>query len=225
VKLKKQPNLSERTEWILSIMLYGSGAALMAAGVVFYRAHVVRVADPKPLEVSTSEVIGRLPDLFGNPKARWTLVEFGDYQCAPCRRASIEVRRVMSSVGDRLRFQFRNYPLRPIHPLSQSAAVAAEVARSRGEFWKVHDWFYDDVLTTDRIQSVNRTYASVKAMAGSANERDASAVVEKDIKAGESLGVNSTPTFFLCCPGNRVYRLGSLKQVQQLVRDTDRSFG
>jgi len=51
------------------------------------------------------------PHIRGNPKARVTLEEFGDFECPVCATYSVEVKKIEAEFGDRLRVIFREYPL------------------------------------------------------------------------------------------------------------------
>ena len=62
----------------------------------------------------------------GPADAPLTLVEYGDYECPYCGRAYPIVKYVQEQLGDKLRFVFRNFPLRELHPHAQHAAEAAE---------------------------------------------------------------------------------------------------
>ena len=75
----------------------------------------------------------------GRAGAGITLVEYGDYQCPGCAQAYLMVKRAQQEVGSQLRFVFRHFPLRDIHPHAQRAAEAAEAASAQGKFWEMHD--------------------------------------------------------------------------------------
>ena len=63
----------------------------------------------------------------GKTDALITLVEYGDYQCPHCGRAYPIVKAVQEHFGDRLRFVFRNFPLREAHSWAETAAAATLV--------------------------------------------------------------------------------------------------
>src|SRR5947209_7901019 len=50
------------------------------------------------------------PHIRGNPDARVTLEEFGDFQCPTCSLYSGELRKIENEFGERLRVIFREYP-------------------------------------------------------------------------------------------------------------------
>lgn len=75
----------------------------------------------------------------GPDTAPVTLVEYADYECPYSRLANHVIKGVQGELGGQLRFVYRNFPLREIHPHAQHAAEAAEAAAHQGAFWKMHD--------------------------------------------------------------------------------------
>ncbi len=57
-------------------------------------------------------------------------------------RAYPIIEEVRQRLGDRLVFVFRHFPLAELHPFALSAAVAAEGAALKGQFWPMHDKLY-----------------------------------------------------------------------------------
>jgi hypothetical protein len=94
------------------------------------------------LNVSAAKVIGVHPCYRGEADAPYTLVEFGDYQCPPCREANRELSPILEKCRFKLRFVFRNLPLVSIHKYAMEAAVLAAMARDQGKFWAMHDELY-----------------------------------------------------------------------------------
>src|SRR6476620_4046070 len=72
-----------------------------------------------------------------------TLVEYGDYECPYCGRAYPIVKKLQHELGSQLRFVFRNFPLKEIHPHAQHAAEAAEAAAAQGRFAEMHDALFE----------------------------------------------------------------------------------
>ncbi|MCO6705133.1 thioredoxin domain-containing protein, partial [Streptomyces sp. CHB9.2] len=54
--------------------------------------------------------------LRGPVDAPLTLVEYGDYECPFCGRATGTVEELRERFGDRLRYVFRHVPLDDVHP-------------------------------------------------------------------------------------------------------------
>jgi len=82
--------------------------------------------------------------IHGNEDALVTLVEYADYQCPYCGSAHPVIKRLQKSLGRKLRFVFRNFPLTHAHPYALLAARAAEAAALQGKFWDMHDLIFEN---------------------------------------------------------------------------------
>jgi protein-disulfide isomerase len=141
----------------------------------------------------------------GPENAPVVLEEFGDYQCPPCREVFPEVEAIRREYGDRLRFVFRHYPLTSIHPRALLAAHAAEAAGAQGKFWEMHRALYENQQAwspTPDPRPLFETYARQAGLDAERFRRDlgnqeSDARVVADHARARSLGVESTPTFFL----------------------------
>jgi len=80
----------------------------------------------------------------GPDDAPLTLVEYGDYQCPYCGAAYPVVKRLQKTLGEKLRFVFRNFPLTQVHPYALIAAEATEAAALQGRFWEMHDLLFEE---------------------------------------------------------------------------------
>ena len=65
----------------------------------------------------------------GDPDAALTFVEYGDFECPFCSRATGAIDEVRAHFGDELRYVWRHLPLERVHPRSFDAARAV---RRRG---------------------------------------------------------------------------------------------
>jgi Na+:H+ antiporter, NhaA family len=137
---------------------------------------------------------------LGPPSARYSLVEYGDYESPHCRNVIGPVKELVRELQDDLCFVFRNYPQPAIHPRSRPAAEAAEAAGLQGKFWLMHDRVFDH--QDDLSDSVLREIAKGLPIEMEDFERDISSGtaarrVDEDIESANESGVGDTPTFFV----------------------------
>ena len=147
----------------------------------------------------SSPVTGR-DHAQGPPDAAVTLVEYGDYECPHCGRAYPIVKEIQKRLGSRLRFVFRNFPLKEIHPHAEHAAEAAEAAAVQGKFWEMHDTIFEHQRALDDRHLVE--FAVELALDEARLQRELAshmhaARVREDFLSGIRSGVNGTPTFFI----------------------------
>lgn len=198
--------------------LLSAAFALAAVRTVFLHKQADKVAMASQfIPFQSTEVISPGRSYAGNPRSSYTLVEFGDYQCPPCREVSKKVPQVLNRYSGKVCFQFRNLPLVRVHPYAQPAAIAAEAAREQGQFWPAHDLLYRNELTPQSIRSLSNMKALNRERFSADCKGTARAAVAADTKEAARLGLHMTPTFLLCCPGGRVARLESLDQLDDFV--------
>ena len=136
----------------------------------------------------------------GPADAPLTLVEYGDYQCPYCGGAHPVVKRLQKTLGKKLRFVFRNFPLTQAHPYALIAAEAAEAAALQGRFWEMHDLVFEQqaLLEPDIIpqwaESLGLDLGKLEndISRGTVKER-----IKEDRQSGIRSGVNGTPTFYI----------------------------
>jgi protein-disulfide isomerase len=136
----------------------------------------------------------------GDPNAKLTLLEYGDYECPHCGRAHPIVKRVQKHFGRRLRFVFRNFPLTQIHPNAQAAAETAEFAGLNGRFWEMHDLIYENqarLAPPLLLALAEELGLSSSALREALAARTLEPRVRRDFQSGVRSGVNGTPTFFI----------------------------
>jgi protein-disulfide isomerase len=144
--------------------------------------------------------IGSYDHLHGILGAELTLLEYGDFECPYCRRAAPIVEEVRARLGDRLVFTFRHFPLAELHPFALSAAVAAEGAALKGQFWPMHAKLYSGDEPRLRQEDLRR-YAEELGIPPEKVLWPATQFVEDrveaDFNSGVRSGVRGTPTFFV----------------------------
>lgn len=160
-----------------------------------------------PVPATDSEPPGaEPPHIRGNPDARATLEEFGDFQCPTCGIYSGELRKIEAEFGERLRVIFREYPLYPTpHENALVAAQAAEAAGLQGRFWEMHDKLYENQKSWAEAKDAVPIFVDYAKQIGLDTDRFArdlsgevvAARIFQDGKRAHALGVASTPTFFI----------------------------
>jgi len=136
----------------------------------------------------------------GPADAAVTLLEYGDYECPFCGAAYPIVKQVQETMGERLRFVFRNFPITTAHPHAEQAAEAAEAAAAQGQFWPMHDLLYENqrhLETDDLIAYASRLGLDVSRFQRELADHVHAARVREDFMSGVRSGVNGTPSFYI----------------------------
>ena len=132
--------------------------------------------------------------------AELSLVEYGDFECPYCRRAAPIVDEVRARLGDRLVFVFRHFPLAELHPFALSAAVAAEGAALKGQFWPMHAKLYSGDEPRLRQEDLRRYAEEIGIPPEKVlwpATRFVEDRVEADFNSGVRSGVRGTPALFV----------------------------
>jgi protein-disulfide isomerase len=150
----------------------------------------------------------------GKASAPVTLVEFSDFQCPYCARATPALREIESAYPNDVRIVWKHLPLN-FHQNAMPAALAAEAAREQGgaaKFWAMHDKLFSNQasLSAETYES----YARELGLDVSRFQRDMAspklkARVEEDAQLAQKLGVSGTPTFVV--NGERVVGANALR--------------
>jgi formate-nitrite transporter family protein len=131
--------------------------------------------------------------------AKYTLVEYGDYECPDCEMGSHVVKELLRDLGEDLCYVFRNFPLSAVHPNAQFAAEAAEAADAQGKFWLMHDRLFEHQteLSPPRIRQLAKEISlDVHRFEEDLRSGEPSRRVKEDQNGGTQSGVVGTPTFF-----------------------------
>ena len=153
---------------------------------------------PLSPQVAASLAEGKSPS-FGPADAKVTVVEFSDFQCPYCSRAATVVDQVKEKYSDRVRFVFRQFPL-PMHENARGAAEAALAANAQGKFWQFHDKLFKNQsqLTRDGLEGFAKDAGlNVADFKKALDSKAYAADVDADVKLGESVAVEGTPTMFI----------------------------
>lgn len=146
---------------------------------------------------------------YASDGAKVEIVEFSDLQCPACRAQYFAYEPILAKYADRpkdVKLEMKMFPLNAscnpsvpgvVHPAACQAAAAAVLARSKGTFEKLVDYFFvhQDDMTADWVK---REASDI----GQINDFDAQydraiEAVKTEASAGSALQINSTPTFFI----------------------------
>lgn len=143
--------------------------------------------------------------VVGTNKYSVRLVEYGDFECPACGQYYPLVKQIKDEYKDLIEFQFRNFPLDALHPAARGAHRAAEAAGNQGKFFEMHDLLYENQTSWKGTSSPIETFKSYATQLGldiTRFETDmksdlTNAIINADVKEGQSTGASGTPTFVL----------------------------
>lgn len=163
----------------------------------------------KPLTAAQQKkmVSGDAPS-FGPASAKVTVVEFADFQCPFSAKAARVISDVKAKYGSRIRFVFRQFPLK-FHTDAHRAAQAALAAHAQGKFWDYHDKLFavgpsnaSNTQKPDLSRATLDSYATQVRLDSARfkkaiDNKEYAGKVDADMKLAVELNVQGTPTLFV----------------------------
>lgn len=153
-------------------------------------------------------------DVTGDPAlgpggAPLQIVEFSDFLCPACQRASKMTAIITAHHRDDAQFIFKQFPLdttcnnaigRNVHSGACTVAAAAECAHQQGKFWAFHDLVFEGQGSYN-VANVERDAARLGLDLLRFNYCMSSGegleAVKRDIVEAAKVGVTSTPTYVI----------------------------
>ena len=165
----------------------------------------------KPADYTLSSRIIPGDHVKWSPAKKNILVEYSDLQCPACKSFNDLLltfegsQSAQSDIPAKITLVYRHFPLYQIHENAFKLAYAVEAAGKQDKFFEMVDAIYS---SQDELEKVTDTEAFVMKKASGLgldvkrfkNDMDSAEVkskVDADLAGGESMGISSTPTFFL----------------------------
>jgi protein-disulfide isomerase len=228
------------------LIQYGTGAALLAVIVVVVAIVVSQSgssgsgAGAGGDVVDASLVSNQLKGIqqndtvLGDPKAKVTVVEYGDLQCPVCKAFSFQVapdlisQVVRKGTAD---YEFRQFTI--LGPDSTTAAKAALAAGEQGRYWNFVELFYRNqgeentgYVTDDFLTSIAEAVGvqDISKWNADRNSSKIDAELRKIQNDAGALGLHATPSFVVEGPGGQKV-VGSgvlpLSQIESVIHSVE----
>ena len=190
----------------------GGLAVILIGGSSVY-AHFAAVAANKGVSFS--------PHVTGNPNATVTLTEYSDFVCPACEEFYPHVENILKQYGNKIRFEYKFFPLIGVHQNAVPAATAAETAAQQGKFFAMYNELFSNASqwanSPNPMPYFDQYAQKIGLNMNQFHRQFHSSLIKdkimKDYKAAQALGLTSTPTFFL--NGQKM----TIKSYQQFQND------
>ena len=180
-------------------VLAASVLAFVIATIVF------RISDAVRPVTETGETLARPVDperdhIFGDPQAPYVIVEYGDFQCGFCLKASGSIQEVYRELGDELCYVWRHAPLVQYHPNALAAAEASEAAAMQGKFFEFERGLFADQehqRPSDILRLAENLGLDVRRFEKDLMSAEVTARVRDDMLDAEAMNITAVPTLFV----------------------------
>lgn len=169
-----------------------------------------------PTQITMNTFLMNGSPILGDPKAKVTLVEFGDYQCHFCNvffhTTEDSVLKNYVETG-KVRMIFKDYNI--IGPDSVNASHGAHCANDQGKFWEYHDILYSNWTGENNGWASSENLLRFAQEIGLDIDEWSECMVEgvhsKTILASnddaKKLELTGTPAFFVIGPDGKTTRI------------------
>jgi protein-disulfide isomerase len=141
----------------------------------------------------------------GNPQARVKIVEFIDFQCPACAYGITLLKTYFDQHPNDIYIQVKYFPLTNMHHHAMLSALYSECAARQGKFWALDDLMIPQQSQWAQLISPDPVFQSMAQQAGMdinqlnacLSSDDARKVINDEKSVGQTLGISSTPTYFI----------------------------
>jgi len=138
----------------------------------------------------------------GSKNAKYTLVEYSDFQCPYCARGAQNVEALRKKYGADLRFVFKHLPLTNIHPQAMPAAqyMEAIALQSSEKAWEFHDKLFanQSQLGEPFFKETAKTLGvDLKRLEADVKSTKVADRIQADMLEAQGFGFSGTPGYLL----------------------------
>ncbi|MES2638631.1 MAG: vitamin K epoxide reductase family protein [Myxococcota bacterium] len=146
--------------------------------------------------------------VIGDTNARFTMVEWADFECPHCGIMSAELKEILDENKD-VKLYFKHYPISDRcnsfvqgerHVNACNAAAASECARLQGRFWELSRQMFKNqefLGKADIRFMAEQQQLDIPAFEACMADPATAEAVKQDVAAGGVAGVEGTPSIFL----------------------------
>lgn len=207
------PSTQRPATWLFWIMM---GLGVFGSVGLHAATSFVSQGSPGMVHKQIREFVSREPRVYpeissdpsvGPSNAPIQVIEFSDFFCPVCQRASKFNTIILASHRQDVRFVFKQFPLdtscndavqRMVHPGACAVAAAAECAHLQRKFWSLHDRIFEEGhLYNPKMleQDAARLGLDAPRFQACLASGEGLAAVKRDVAEGKRIGVASTPTY------------------------------
>jgi protein-disulfide isomerase len=155
----------------------------------------------------------------GAAQPKTTLVEFADYTCGHCKKASESLGQVLNQFKDSLRLTYIHFPLNSQEgSLPMVLAQGGVCAEAQGKFWEYHEKAFaaQGSQTLETPMAIAKELKLNETQYGACmKDKATTAKVLMGRAKGEAIGVQATPSIYLDGQKTESYEAQELMKVIQ----------
>lgn len=221
---KKQVS-QKRNEMLKKFGIWGGAIAILATSVW----GLILLSNSTPSsssdQAATAPAISSDDIIIGTPSAKVSLVEYSDFQCPACAAYHPIVNQLLIELEGDVTFAYRFFPLSQTHKNAMISSQAGYAAHLQDKFEDMYNLLFEnqnDWANENNPEEIFTGYAKtigldIEKFKMDMNSDEAKNAVQEDYQEGVSIGVNSTPTFFL--NNKKITNPGTYDDFKKLIQD------
>jgi len=162
----------------------------------------IKMHSPTPDKAPMDVHMGRSK---GNPQAKVKIIEYIDFQCPACAFGVDFLKKFFNDHPNDIYIQVHYFPLTNMHRHAMTSALYSECASRQGKFWELDDLMIAQQSQWAQLISPDPVFQSMATQVGMNMDQlntclasnEARQVINDEKSAGQSLGISSTPTYFI----------------------------
>lgn len=204
--------------------------AVAGVGVLLYQVlgrGGAAALEPVPVMMNPEDLARVQGISIGQPNAPVEIFEFADFQCPGCAQFAtfvaplVKERYVDAGI---VRYVYYDFPLTSIHPHAFLASRAGRCANEQDRFWDYHDLLYGRQPRWASVRNAADIFIDYAGEIGlnrgafqeCLNSDRYALEVTQNLRLGESLGVQGTPTLFI--NGKRLPAVPSFRELEGIIQ-------
>ncbi len=156
----------------------------------------------------------------GPEQAKVNIVEFIDFECPACAYGAGKLKEYLAQYPGSIHVEVKYYPLLNMHKHALRVASYVECVSRQGKFWPFFDSLMPAQGQWSELVNADGVFDQLASSAGVNREKlrsclsseDVSTTIMNEKSLGRSLGVQSTPTYFI----NKKMVVGGKSLVEEL---------
>jgi protein-disulfide isomerase len=141
----------------------------------------------------------------GPQQAKVNIVEFIDFECPACAYGAQKLKEYLEKNSNDIHLEVKYFPLMNVHRHALQAASYVECVSRQGKFWPFFDPLmaqqqqWSSLVNVDGIleQIAQGANVNIPQLRSCLSSEDVSVKIMAEKAIGRSLGVQSTPTYFI----------------------------
>lgn len=169
---------------------------------------------------TTKPTVTFVDPIFGPKDAKVTIIEYGDFECGPCKQLQSNIETAMAGHTNDVRFVWKDMPNDSVHPNATNASIAAQCANRQGQFWGFARALFDRqtfLADSQYEQIATDLKLNLNDFSNCFTKKETLPIVQKNFNEGKALGIVATPTLFI---GDKQYvGVQSLEDINSAISE------